>query len=66
MTPHTRPRLVEWRRIQAYHAEERLAWRAPAAAGERPAHYHRALLTWRAARYSLDVALSPLPCRQPA
>ena len=30
------------------------------------AHYRRARLTWRSARYALDVALSPLPCRRPA
>ena len=60
------PARADWQPVQAYRAEERRAWQALAAVGERPAHYRGALLTWRAARYALDVALSPLPCRRPA
>ena len=67
-------------RLALRRAEEREAWQALVADGERLARaaraphyapvarrmYAESLLAWRAARHALDVVLVPVPCRPPS
>jgi hypothetical protein len=78
-TRHTTPPPLDRRRLALLRVEEREAWQALMTAGAqlvsatRAPHYApvarrlyaEALLTWRAARHALDLALVPVPSRQP-
>ena len=74
-TTHTTPAPVDRTRLALRRAEERAAWQALMAEGERLARYAwtphyapvarrlyaAALLAWREARRALDLALVPVP-----
>ena len=76
-TSRATPAAIDRTRLALRRAEERAAWEALVADGERLAHcaraphyapmarplYAESLLAWRAARHALDVALVPLPHR---
>ena len=76
-TRHTTPPPIDRTRLTLRRAEERAAWQALVADGDRLADcaraphyaplarrmYAESLLTWRAARHALDLALVPVPPR---